>query len=207
MNKTILGFINKCEGWKVQIKELHWSSKNLSQHKLCDDIADAISDFEDLVSEVEQSISGKISLNSLNPDKSETPSLKVFVENVISESKIFLSKLEGMGKNYIGIKAECEAFIGKMQRNLYLVNFTLKEELKNRIRSKINESRPKNLENVDDIDKFLGRNPKSIKARINRIYKIVKKYGIDSRLYHDENWQAINDYYEAISSLGCDVNR
>jgi hypothetical protein len=33
----------------------------------------------------------------------------------------------------------------------------------------------------------------------------VKKYGIDSRLYSDEHWQAVEDYYKAIESLSCEV--
>ena len=205
MNSKILSFVNKCESWKVEIKELHWAAKNLSQHKLCDDIASAISDFEDLVSEVEQSISGKIELNTLNPDKASETNLKDFVEDVISSSKDFLKELEGMGEQYIGIKSECESFIGTMQRNLYLVNFTMKEELKARLKAKINESMPKSLNRHDEVDKFMGRKPKSIKARINQIYRIVKKYGIDSRKYNDDHWQAIEDYYRAISSLGCKV--
>ena len=206
MNKTILNFINKCEKWKVEIKENHWAANSLSQHELCDDIASEISDFEDLVSEVEQSISGKIKNGELKPDKAERIELKPFVEEIISSSQAFLKELDGMGEKYIGIKSECEAFIGVMQRKLYLVNFTLKEELKNRLKERINESMPKNLSRHDEVDKFMGRKPKSIKARINQIYRIVKKYGIDSKVYHDENWQAISDYYRAISSLGCEVD-
>jgi len=205
MNKAILNYIEECEGWKVEIKNLHWSADNLSQHELCDDIASEISDFEDLVSEVEQSISGKIKLNGFTPKSYKITSLKSFVEDVISSTQKFLKELEGMGEKYIGIKSECETFIGTMQRKLYLVNFTLKEELKNRLRGKINESMPKNLSRHDEVDKFMGRKPKSIKARINQIYRIVKKYGIDSKVYHDENWQAISDYYRAITSLGCEV--
>ena len=205
MNKKILNYINSCEEWKLAIKQLHWDSSNLSQHELCDDIASSISDFEDLVSEVEQSMSGKLKVNSLNPKEYKITSLKSFVEDVISASKDFLKELDGMGEDYIGIKSECESFIGDMQRKLYLVNFTLKEELKERLKAKINESMPKNLSRHDEVDKFMGRKPKSIKARINQIYRIVKKYGIDSKVYHDENWQAISDYYRAISSLGCEV--
>lgn len=207
MNKNILNYIEECEAWKVAIKNLHWSAKNMSQHELCDDIADEISNFEDLVSEVEQSISGKIELNGFKPKSYKIVSLKSFVEDVISSSQEFLKKLGKMGDRYIGIKSECESFIGTMQRKLYLVNFTLKEELKRRLRDKINESMPKNPMNVGDggFDKFMGRRPKSIKARINQIYKIVKKYGIDSRKYNDEHWQAIEDYYRAITSLGCEV--
>lgn len=207
MNKNILKYIEQCEGWKVGIKNLHWSADNMSQHELCDDIASEISDFEDLVSEVEQSISGKIKLNGFTPKSYKIVSLKSFVEDVISASQDFLKELDGMGNKYIGIKSECETFIGTMQRKLYLVNFTLKEELKRRLRSRINESMPKNPMKVDDggFDKFMGRRPKTIKARINQIYRIVKKYGIDSRKYHDEAWQAIDDYYRAITSLGCEV--
>lgn len=205
MNKNILNYIEECEAWKVGIKNLHWSADNMSQHELCDDIADEISEFEDLVSEVEQSISGKIKLNGFTPKSYKITSLKSFVEDVISASQSFLKELEGMGEKYIGIKSECETFIGTMQRKLYLVNFTLKEELKKRLRDKINESRPKNLANTVDVEKFMGRRPKTIKARINQIYRIVKKYGIDSRKYHDEAWQAIDDYYRAITSLGCEV--
>lgn len=205
MNKNILNYIEECEAWKVGIKNLHWSADNMSQHELCDDIADEISNFEDLVSEVEQSISGKIKLNGFTPKSYKITSLKSFVEDVISASQSFLKELEGMGEKYVGIKSECETFIGTMQRKLYLVNFTLKEELKKRLRDKINESRPKNLANTEDVEKFMGRRPKTIKARINQIYRIVKKYGIDSRKYHDESWQAIDDYYRAITSLGCEV--
>jgi len=205
MNKNILNYIEECEAWKVGIKNLHWSADNLSQHELCDDIADEISNFEDLVSEVEQSISGKIKLNGFTPKSYKITSLKSFVEDVISASQSFLKELEGMDEKYVGIKSECETFIGTMQRKLYLVNFTLKEELKKRLRDRINESRPKNLANTEDVEKFMGRRPKTIKARINQIYRIVKKYGIDSRKYHDEAWQAIDDYYRAITSLGCEV--
>ena len=204
MNKNILNYIEECEGWKVGIKNLHWSADNMSQHELCDDIADEISNFEDLVSEIEQSISGKIKLNGFTPKSYKITSLKSFVEDVISASKSFLKKLEGMGEKYVGIKSECETFIGTMQRKLYLTNFTLKEELKKRLRDRINESRPKNLANIEDVEKFMGRRPKTIKARINQIYRIVKRYGIDSKLYHDDHWQAKDDYYRAITSLGCD---
>lgn len=202
MNKKILSYINKCEKWKVEIKELHWGAKNLSQHKLCDDIASAISDFEDLVSEVEQSMSGKIKKGELKPDKATVVDLKTFVENVISESQSFLKELDGMGEAYIAIKSECESFIGVMQRNLYLVNFTLKEGLRNRLKQKISESRPKNIATVDKIEQFLGKTPTNIKTRISHIYKLVNDiYGIDKKRYHDEAWEAITFYHKALESF------
>lgn len=207
MNKDILDYINTLQGYLTALKTLHWSADSLSQHKLCDDIASDISDFEDLVSEVEQSISGKIKHNEFKPKSYKISTLKVFIEDVISDSQAFLKELERMGNKYIGIKSECESFIGTMQRNLYLVNFTLKEEMKMRIREMVLEAKPKNLANVDSVEKFKGRKASLYTTRKKRIYSVVKKYGINSKLYTDDNWQAIDDYITAIEdSLDCDVN-
>jgi hypothetical protein len=205
MNKTVLAFVNKLEGYKTAIKQLHWDAKNMSQHELCDDIADSIAEFQDTVSEVEQSITGKLKVNSLNPTEYKIKDLKSFVQDVLDETNSFYKKVKDMGDTYVGMASDCESFLSDMQRKLYLVNFTMKEDFKRELRSMLSESMPKNLANHDEVDKFMGRRPKTIKARINQIYRIVKKYGIDSKLYSDENWQAIDDYYRAISSLGCEI--
>lgn len=207
MDKSILAFIEKLEIFKTKIKALHWDANSLSQHELCDDIADRIAEFQDQVSEVEQSISGKLGKEMFRPDNQEygeVGTLKEFVENVIEQTNIFYKKLEGKGDKYIGMRSDCESFLSDMQRKLYLVNFTMKEDLKRRLKAQITESMPKNLANHDEVDKFMGRRPKTMKARINQIYRIVKKYGIDSKVYHDDYWQAKDDYYRAITSLGCD---
>ena len=65
MKKVILDYINKMEGWKTAIKSLHWDADNLSQHRLCDDIAGAIAGFQAQVCEVEQAISGYLRINSI----------------------------------------------------------------------------------------------------------------------------------------------
>lgn len=205
MNPKVLTFVNKLEGYKTAIKQLHWDAKNMSQHELCDDIAESIAEFQDTVSEVEQSISGKLKVNSLNPTEYKIKNLKAFVEDVLDATNTFYKEVKDMGDTYVGMASDCESFLSDMQRKLYLVNFTMKEDFKREFREKLNESMPKNLANHDEVDKFLGRRPKTMKARINQIYRIVKKYGIDSKVYHDENWQAISDYYRAISSLGCEV--
>lgn len=204
MNKKVLNFINTCESWKTAIKSLHWDAANMSQHKLCDDIASDIADFQDQVSEVEQSISGNLPLNNLTSSDYKISTLTNFVNDVIETTKKFYKSING--DDYIGMRSDCESFLSKMQRNLYLVRFTIKEDIKRNILRQINESRPKSLTDDTEIERFMGRRPKSIKARINQIYRIIKKYGIDSKLYHDDHWQAVSDYNHAISSLGCDVD-
>lgn len=132
MTKKVLDFICTCEGWKTGIKMLHWDSKNLSQHKLCDDIADRIADFQDQVSEVEQSITGKLPLNKLKAKDYTVKNLKTFVEDVLDKTNTFYKEVKKMGDTYVGMASDCESFLSDMQRNLYLVDFTLKEDMKRR---------------------------------------------------------------------------
>ena len=141
MKKIVFDYICMCESFKTAIKSLHWDSKNMSQHKLCDDIADRISDFQDQISEVEQSISGNLPLNKLKAKEYKVVGLKSFVEDVIEETKKFYKKVKKLDDNYVGMASDCESFISDMQRNLYLVNFTLKEEFKREYRKKINEQK------------------------------------------------------------------
>ena len=130
MNKIVLKYLCVCEGWKTACKQLHWNSRNLSQHKLCDDIADRLSDFQDQVGEVEQSISGNLPFNKLKPVPYKIKNLKKFVEDVIKTTNTFYKKVKKLGDKYVGMSSDCESFMSDMQRNLYLVNFTIKEDFK-----------------------------------------------------------------------------
>lgn len=141
MKKYILDFICRLEGQKTAIKSLHWGANSLSQHQLCDDIASTISDYQDKVAEVEQSISGKLPLNNLKGTAYTVKNLKSFVEDVIKSTNDFYSKLKKEGDKYIGMRSDTEAFLSDMQRQLYLVDFTVKEGLKERLRNEINENR------------------------------------------------------------------
>ena len=141
MKKYILTYICDIEGWKTAIKQLHWDANSLSQHQLCDDIASTISDYQDKVSEVEQSISGKLPVNNLKGTPYKITNLKKFVEDVIKGTKEFYHKLQKEGDEYIGMRSDTEAVLSDLQRQLYLVDFTIKESLKERLRNKINEGR------------------------------------------------------------------
>lgn len=82
----------------------------------------------------------------------------------------------------------------------------------NRLINTITESVIRNIKEAnyrnvgDEIEPFNGRRPKTIKSRINQIYKMTHKYGLSSRLYHDDHWQALNDYDKVISSMGCEFD-
>lgn len=146
MKKFVLTYICLLEGYKTAIKSLHWNAVNMSQHKLCDDIADDIAKFQDTVAEIEQGISGNLPYNKLQGTEYNITNLKKFVQDVIETATAFLKKCESKGDAYVGMKSECESFIGTMQKNQYLVAFTMKEDLKRRLNASINESKEEMVE-------------------------------------------------------------
>lgn len=168
MKESSLKFISKLEGFKTAIKNLHWDANNMSQHKLCDDIADSLSDFQDAISEIEQSLQGNVKLNDLKAEQYTISTLKNFVKDVLKAVKEYYNGCEG--EDYIGIRSECENFIGQLQRFSYLVDFTIKEDFRMKISKKINESKEKKVIKIDESDLR-----KIIKESINSVlnnYKI-----------------------------------
>ena len=183
MNKKVLSFVNKLEGYKTAIKELHWDSDNMSQHELCDKIADSIAEFQDTVSEVEQSITGKLAIGNLKPVSYKVTSLKKFVEDVLDATNSFYKSLEDEGDTYTGMRSDCESFLSDMQRNLYLVNFTMKEDLKRRLANRINES----YRSEENEKKFnIGRHTENLTdgGMAKRISDIIKNSQFNKRPFN-----------------------
>lgn len=134
MKNLVFKFLNQLEGFKTAVKNLHWSSDNMSQHKLFDDIADSLNEFQDKIGEVEQSISGKFPVNSLKgiPYTIEGP--QKFLDDLYDAVKKFYSSLKKLGDDYIGMRSDCEAYLSDVQRQKYLMDFTLKEGLRRRLK-------------------------------------------------------------------------
>ena len=171
MRRTVFSFVCKLQGYKTSLQNLHWDADNLSQHKLCDDIMDRISDFEDQVSEVEQSISGNLKKNKLVGTEYKATSLKKFVEDVIESTNEFYHKLENLGDKYIGMRSDCESFLSDMQRNLYLVNFTIKEDFKRNYKNKIHENMKANGQLIEmsglEFNKLISESVNNVLSRLN----------------------------------------
>lgn len=180
MNKKVLSFVNKLEGYKTAIKELHWDADNMSQHELCDKIAESIAEFQDTISEVEQSITGKLATGNLKPVSYKVTTLKKFVEDVLDATNTFYKSLEDEGDTYTGMRSDCESFLSDMQRNLYLVNFTMKEDLKRRLANRINEGFKKE-ENIKTT--FHGTKPSTEKGLFKRINDLTKNGQLNTRTF------------------------
>ena len=205
MDKTVLEYVCFLESMKTAYKNIHWDARNMSQHKLLDDIGDAIDKFQDEVAEVEQSISGNLPFNELKSTHYEISTVEKFVNDIIDKTTEFYKALESKGDKYIGMRSDCESFLSAMQRNLYLLKFTVKEDFKRKVANEIRESMYKNIDKHENIDKLKGRKPLSVKARINQIYRLLNRYGLQAKRYSDDHWQAVDDYQRAIESLGCEM--
>ena len=198
MNKKVLSFVNKLEGYKTAIKELHWDSDNMSQHELCDKIADSIAEFQDTVSEVEQSITGKLATGNLKPVSYKVTTLKKFVEDVLDATNSFYKSIENEGDSYTGMRSDCESFLSDMQRNLYLVGFTMKEDLKRRLAGKLNEGYKKE-ENIKTT--FHGTKPSTEKGVLKRINDLTKNGQLNTRVFAGIN-EVLDFYRKILGNVG-----
>ncbi|MBR6516371.1 MAG: hypothetical protein IKT40_05900 [Bacilli bacterium] len=131
MKQRIMVYINKLEAYKTAIKNLHWSSNNMSEHKLLDDIASSLSDFQDELAESAQGIYGKIKINELRPRKYTITNSKKMINDLLSDTKMFLGSTKS--KEMVGIKSIVEAFIGELNQFSYLMDFCLKEDIKRKL--------------------------------------------------------------------------
>jgi len=142
MKRSILIYINKLQAYKTAIKNIHWSSNNMSEHKLFDDIEDAVAEVQDEIAEVAQGVYERLKLNDLKPRRYNITTSKKMLQDLLNDTQQFLTTLRS--KELVGVKSTVEAFIGKLNQFKYLLDFCLKEDLKRRIKTKINENRQEN---------------------------------------------------------------
>lgn len=140
MKSSILVYINKLQAYRTAIKNIHWSSNNMSEHKLFDDIGDTVSDVQDEVAEIAQGIYGKLKFNELKPKRYNITSSKKMLQDLLSTTETFLQTLN-RNKSLVGIKSVIENFVGELNKYLYLLDFCLKEDLKRRLKNQINENK------------------------------------------------------------------
>ena len=58
MKKLYVDFICSLHGYLIRLKEIHWNTNNNSEHLLCDEISDALSDCEDRFTECAMGMEG-----------------------------------------------------------------------------------------------------------------------------------------------------
>ena len=84
--EKILIFLSKLEGYSTRIKELHWSAETMAMHKLCDDVRDAIVNYEDQIAEEFQGmINFRIKPGCLKPIICNASTLKELLSSLYAD--------------------------------------------------------------------------------------------------------------------------
>jgi hypothetical protein len=182
MEQIIKDFIGVLENARIMVKALHWGSKNMSTHKLMDDISDSLADHEDTISEACQGIIGKFEAGEIKVPQDVITSPKEFIDYIITKSTEFHEQL-GDDKKYIGVRSEVEALITDFNKFVLLIGYALnenkirnmvKESLKNIFSKKKDPMEPFldavnniNSTKTDDVDKNVKANKKQVKEDYN----------------------------------------
>ena len=219
MKRNILVFINRLQSYKTAIKNLHWSAKNMSEHKLWDEIADTVADTQDEVAEIAQGIFGNIKLNELKPRRYNITNSKKTLSDITKDTKLFYATIK-RGEQFVGLRSVVENFIAELEKYQYLMNFCIKEDIKRNIKSSINETKQTNNTKIkltenqlrkairEAIDNVLtdDRKQDEIKASWDAfektrqpISKYYQKRHLDTAIDDDNDWYNIGkDEYDIV---------
>ena len=154
MKSVIMKYINTIHGYRVAVKNLHWSAKNMSEHKLCDEISSLLDENEDMIAEICQGIHGKININELKPIKYKISTTQTMLSDLLKVSEKFYNQIKG--KQYIGLRSVMENFMGEINKYQYLIKFCIKEDIKRSFYHSLNESRRMDNIITNVISKYLN---------------------------------------------------
>lgn len=140
MEANVLGFLNTLEMYKIAMKNMHWDSKSMSEHKLWDEILSYVTEQQDEIAEVAQGILGNVKRNELKPEHYNITNSKKALNDLLSDVENFLKEIQE--EKYVGLKSVIESFIGELNKYVYLMDFCLKEDIKRNLnKNKIMEKK------------------------------------------------------------------
>jgi hypothetical protein len=95
MKKNIISFICSLHGYLIRIKEIHWNTDNNSEHLLCDEISDDLSDCEDRFTECAMGMSGEhFKIGDLKPMLPNNTDLKKMLQEFEGETIDFKKSMD-----------------------------------------------------------------------------------------------------------------
>ena len=129
VNESVIGLVDKIEGYKTCLKTVHWNAVSLSEHRLCDDVQDKLGEFEDTIAELAQAIAGeRIAETDLVPQRQSADNLEDFLNKLLIDVEKFYEDVVPLGLEWVGVSSETETFIGDVQKFIYQASFCKKED-------------------------------------------------------------------------------
>ena len=139
MKKNVLKYLNELQGYRAAIKNLHWSSSNMSEHKVWDDIDSSVGEAQDEIAEVAQGMFGQIKKNELKPISYTIKNSKEALNAIIDSTKAFHKTLTD--ESTVQLKSVVESILADLEKYKYLLNLSLKEDIQRRMSKSIHENK------------------------------------------------------------------
>lgn len=111
-----INFLNKLEGYKTRLKNLHWAAPAMNIHVKLDEMLDIVSDYQDEIAEEAMGIYNQMAPNVLNAIPCECTDPVVLLETLRKETTSFYMSLG----SYVGLKSETETFIHNINKYIFL---------------------------------------------------------------------------------------
>lgn len=116
----ILNYIQKLEGFRIRLRELHWSAERMSAHKLTDDLMNTLVNIEDDIAEDLQGFLGiRIGVGAVSPVMPEAKDIKGLLETIKQETLSLRETIDGV-PDFVGIVSMLDDLVHSMNKSLYL---------------------------------------------------------------------------------------
>ena len=114
--EAILLYIRKLEGYRIRLRELHWSAAKKSEHELTDTLMSELTDYEDSIAEESMGIFGvRIKVGDIVPVMP-----KPLLVNLNSDTLTLLASLENEDSIFGGIPSILEDILHDVNSSRYL---------------------------------------------------------------------------------------
>lgn len=125
-NQFILDLENKIHGIHTRLKELHYSSKSLSIHKLIDEFDGEFLEFQDAIMENAQAIWGFIKPGDLKPELPKALEIEELLED-IRGILVSIKKQAGDNMMWTGIINRTDDFFETVNSYIYQIRIAKHE--------------------------------------------------------------------------------
>ena len=93
--EAILLYIKKLEGYRIRLREIHWSTENKSKHELSDSLMSMLADYEDSIAEEAMGIFGiRLKVGDIVPEIPEGRDIKSILTSLTNDTLTLLASLE-----------------------------------------------------------------------------------------------------------------
>ena len=93
--EAILLYIKKLEGYRIRLREIHWSTENKSKHELSDNLMSMLADYEDSIAEEAMGIFGiRVKVGDIVPEIPAGRDIKPILTSLTNDTLTLLASLE-----------------------------------------------------------------------------------------------------------------